>query len=67
MLAVPPGAYRVQLRAVDGYFERAVTVPAAGGVVVRATELSDAPFIRIALKGADAPVVIEFVAIQPPS
>lgn len=58
VLAVPPGAYRVRLRAVDGYFERAVTVPATGGVVVRATELTDAPFIRIAMKGADAPSVV---------
>ncbi len=58
VLAVPPGPYRVRLRAVDGYFEREVTVPATGGAVVRATELTDAPFVRIALKGADAPALI---------
>lgn len=58
VLAVPPGSYRVRLRAVDGYFERQVVVPATGGVVVRATELTDAPFIRIAAKGAEAPAVI---------
>ncbi|MBS1152714.1 MAG: ICE-like protease [Myxococcaceae bacterium] len=58
VLAVPPGRYRVRLRAVDGYFEREVTVPAQGGVLVRATELSDAPFIRLASKGAAATVLL---------
>ncbi len=55
VLAVPPGAYRVRLRAADGYFERAVVVPSSGGAVVRATEFTDAPFIRLASKGAEAP------------
>jgi hypothetical protein len=58
VLAVPPGSYRVRLRAADGYFEREVQVPARGGVVVRATELVDAPFIRLASKGAAATVVM---------
>ena len=58
VLAVPPGAYRVRLRANDGYFEKSVTVPSAGGAVVRATEFVDAPFIRIAAKGAEAPQLL---------
>lgn len=55
VLAVPPGAYRVRLRANDGYFEKSVVVPSQGGAVVRATEFVDAPFIRVAAKGAEAP------------
>ena len=58
VLAVPPGSYRVRLRAADGYFERQVQVPPTGGAIVRATEFVDAPFIRIASKGAEATVLL---------
>jgi hypothetical protein len=58
VLAVPPGPYRVRLRAADGYFERQVVVPQVGGRVVRATELVEAPFVRIAAKGAEAPQLL---------
>lgn len=53
-LAVPPGRYRLQLRVADGVLERAVEVPARGGVTVAGADLEKASLIRVARKGGEA-------------
>jgi hypothetical protein len=52
-LALPAGAYRVQLRVPDGVLERAVTVPAAGVVTLAGTDLEQASLVRVARKGGE--------------
>lgn len=51
-LAVPPGGYRLQLKADSNVLERTVTVPATGDVVVSGGDLERASLKTIALKGA---------------
>ncbi|MBN8226695.1 caspase family protein [Corallococcus macrosporus] len=50
-LAVAPGAYRLLLRADEGYLERSVTVPLNGTVSVGGTHLEEAARLRLARKG----------------
>ncbi|MBL8912170.1 MAG: caspase family protein [Archangium sp.] len=52
-LAVPPGGYRVQLRAKDSVFEHVVEVPASGGAVVSDADLERASLTRVARKGGE--------------
>ena len=51
-LAVAPGAYRVLLRADEGFLERSVTVPYGGSVTVGGAPLEQAARSRLARKGA---------------
>ncbi len=53
-LVVPPGGYRLQLKADSNVLERAVTVPATGDVVVSGGDLERASLQKIALKGTPA-------------
>ncbi|MFB1481853.1 caspase family protein [Corallococcus sp. RDP092CA] len=50
-LAVAPGAYRLLLRADDGYLERSVRVPLDGAVSVGGEPLEQAARMRLARKG----------------
>ncbi|NOK32615.1 caspase family protein [Corallococcus exercitus] len=50
-LAVAPGAYRLLLRADEGYLERSVLVPLNGTVSVGGTPLEEAARLRLARKG----------------
>ena len=52
-LALPAGAYRVQLRVPDGVMERLVIVPASGGVTLSGGELEQASLLRVARKGGE--------------
>ncbi len=52
-LAVPPGRYRLQLRVADGVLERAIEVPAQGGVTVAGGDLEKASLLRVARKGGE--------------
>lgn len=52
-LAVPPGAYKVQLRAHDAVLERRVVVPEQGGVTVSGADFERASLVRVARKGAE--------------
>jgi hypothetical protein len=56
-LAVPAGAYRVQLRASDAVLERRVEVPASGGAVVSGGDLERASLLRVARKGGEETVL----------
>ena len=56
-LAVPAGAYRVQLRAADAVLERRVEVPSSGGAVVSGADLERASLIRVARKGGEEAVL----------
>ncbi len=60
-LALPPGSYAVRLRTDRQVFERTVTVPEAGTVVVKDAELEQASLQRVALKGG-APVELALSA-----
>lgn len=52
-LALPGGAYRVQLRVPDGVLERTVLVPPAGGVTLSGSDLEQASMLRVARKGGE--------------
>ncbi|RKH41812.1 caspase family protein [Corallococcus llansteffanensis] len=50
-LAVAPGAYRILLRADEGFLERSVTVPLDGNASVGGAPLEQAARLRLARKG----------------
>ncbi|MCC6335815.1 MAG: caspase family protein [Myxococcales bacterium] len=57
-LALPPGGYRLKLRTKDGLLERGVTVPAAGGAVVRGEDLERASLVQVAAKGGPESLLV---------
>jgi Caspase domain len=57
-LALPPGKYRVAVRATAGWLERRVTVPESGGAVVRGEDLEQASLVQLARKGGERPVMV---------
>ncbi|NNC07657.1 caspase family protein [Corallococcus exiguus] len=62
-LAVAPGAYRLLLRAEDGYLERSVRVPLDGTVSVGGEPLEQAARMRLARKGGAGSALL--VAVGP--
>ncbi|MBZ4334345.1 caspase family protein [Corallococcus sp. AS-1-12] len=62
-LAVAPGAYRLLLRAEDGYLERSVRVPLDGTVSVGGERLEQAARMRLARKGGAESALL--VAVGP--
>ena len=57
-LALPPGKYRVAVRATAGWLERRVTVPESGGAAVRGEDLEQASLVQLARKGGERPVMV---------
>ncbi|MHB8872592.1 MAG: caspase family protein [Myxococcaceae bacterium] len=57
-LALPPGSYRVRLRAESGWLEREVSVPVGGAAVLQGPDLEQASLIQVALKGGPDPRLV---------
>lgn len=58
VLALPPGRYRVAVRAANGWLERRVDVPADGGARVSGEDLERASLVQLARKGGGRAVMV---------